>query len=320
MSELPEPKDEIETENEEFEIELDEQASERTKVEAEPQNEEPVQTEAVEETNEQDVSENEEELTDYTAGVQKRIEKLTYRRREAERREQAALEYAEALKNQVSQLQQQQESNSSAVVDQFGTRVASELETAKIAYQKAHEEGDTEALFQAQQNISRLALDQAKYEEAKKKLEVQREAPQQAEAIPAPAPAAPQQQAPAAEPDPKAQAWAEKNSWFGEDQSMTYAAFGIHRQLVEEEGYDPSSDEYYAELDTRIQNDFPSKFQPKKKPQQRVAAASNSASRATTKGGKKVITLSDSQKAIARKLNVPYEDYAKEVAKLQKDT
>ncbi len=316
MSELPEPNDPVEIENEEFEVELDEQTSEA--VEPETKNQEPVQTETVEETDEQDVSENEEELTEYTAGVQKRIEKLTYGRREAERREQAALEYAEALKNQVSQLQQQQESNSTAVVDQFGNRVASELETAKIAYQKAHEEGDAEALFNAQQNISRLALDQAKYEEAKRKLEVQREAPQQTE-VPQAQAQAPVQQA-AVEPDPRAQAWAEKNSWFGEDQSMTYAAFGIHRQLVEEEGYDPTSDDYYTELDSRIKNDFPSKFQSKKKPQQRVAGASNSASRTTTKGGKKVITLSDSQKAIARKLNVPYDVYAKEVAKLQKDT
>lgn len=317
LPELPEPKDDDETGTEEFEVELDEQTSETS--ESETKVEEPVETETVEETTEEDTSENEEELTEYTAGVQKRIEKLTYRRREAERREQAALEYAEALKNQVSQLQKQQESNSSAVIDQFGNRVASELETAKIAYQKAHEEGDAEALFQAQQNISRLALDQAKYEEAKRKLEVQREAPEEAQA---PQMQAPQAQAapPPVEPDPKAQAWAEKNTWFGEDQSMTYAAFGIHRQLVEEEGYDPTSDDYYAELDSRIKNDFPSKFQSKKKPQQRVAAASNSASRTTTKGGKKVITLTDSQKAIARKLNVPYDVYAKEVAKLQKDT
>lgn len=314
LPELPEPKDDDETGTEEFEVELDEQTSEpETKVE------EPVETETVEETTEEDASENEEELTEYTAGVQKRIEKLTYRRREAERREQAALEYAEALKNQVSQLQKQQETNSSAVVDQFGNRVASELETAKIAYQKAHEEGDAEALFQAQQNISRLALDQAKYEEAKRKLEVQREAPQEAQTPQAQTPQA-EAAPPPVEPDPKAQAWAEKNVWFGEDQSMTYAAFGIHRQLVEEEGYDPTSDDYYAELDSRIKNDFPSKFQSKKKPQQRVAAASNSASRTTTKGGKKVITLTDSQKAIARKLNVPYDVYAKEVAKLQKDT
>ena len=252
LPELPEPKDDDETGTEEFEVELDEQTSETP--ESETKVEEPVETETVEETTEEDTSENEEELTEYTAGVQKRIEKLTYRRREAERREQAALEYAEALKNQVSQLQKQQETSSSAVVDQFGNRVASELETAKIAYQKAHEEGDAEALFQAQQNISRLALDQAKYEEAKRKLEVQREAPQEAQAPQAPQ--APQAAPPPVEPDPKAQAWAEKNTWFGEDQSMTYAAFGIHRQLVEEEGYDPTSDEYYTELDSRIKNDF----------------------------------------------------------------
>jgi len=310
MSNLPEPNDDVEVET----FEIEEEQEQETSVPQEPEQQQEPESEP---EPEQETSSNEQELDEYSAGVQKRIEKLTYRRKEAERREQAALEYAEALKNQVSELQKQQESNSSAVVDQFGTRVASELETAKIAYAKAHEEGDAEALFDAQQKISRLALDQARYEEAKKKLEVQREAPVQTEALQTQAPqAAPTPQ----EPDPKAQAWAEKNTWFGEDQSMTYAAFGIHRQLVEEEGYDPTSDDYYAELDNRIQNDFPSKFASKKKPQQRVAAASTSASRATTKGGKRVISLTDSQKAIARKLNVPYEVYAKEVAKLQKES
>ena len=271
-------------------------------------------TDGVEAT--EDSEDNAEELSEYTQGVQKRIDRLTNKRREAERREQAALEYAESMKNQLEQMREQNQRNASSLVGEFGSRVESELEAAKIAYQKAHEEGDGEALFQAQQKISQIAIDQAKYQEARNRLEVEKEAPAQT-VDPVPA----QTRAPAAaqDPDPKAQAWADKNDWFGEDQSMTYAAFGIHRKLVEE-GYDPSSDDYYAEIDRQMKEDFPSKFEKSapKSGKPPVAAATNSSSRSPSKR-KRTIKLTESEKAIARKLNVPYEAYAKEVAKLNKD-
>tara|TARA_R100001086_G_scaffold78532_1_gene38095 strand:- start:2212 stop:3165 length:954 start_codon:yes stop_codon:yes gene_type:complete len=301
----------------EVEIEDDPAPSESTEATQEQTSTEDVDEGAAEETQASEESEdNAEELSDYSQGVQKRIDRLTNKRREAERREQAALEYAQSMKAQLDQLRQENQRTSSSLVGEFGSRVESELEAAKIAYQKAHEEGDGEALFQAQQKISQIAIDQAKYEEAKNRLEVEKENPAQT-VDPVPA----QTRAPAAaqEPDPKAQAWADKNEWFGEDQSMTYAAFGIHRKLVEE-GFDPSSDEYYAEIDRQMQQDFPSKFEKSspKSGKPPVAAATNSSSRSSSKR-KRTIKLTESEKAIARKLNVPYEAYAKEVAKLNKD-
>ena len=301
----------------EVEIEDDPAPSESTEATQEQTATEDVGEESADQTEAVESSENNaEELSEYTQGVQKRIDRLTNKRREAERREQAALDYAESMKTQLEQLREENQRSTTSLVGEFGSRVESELEAAKIAYQKAHEEGDAEALFQAQQKISQIAIDQAKYQEAKNRLEVEKEAPAQT-VNPVPA----QTRAPVTEqdPDPKAQAWADRNDWFGEDQSMTYAAFGIHRKLVEE-GYDPSSDEYYAEIDRQIQEDFPSKFEKSapKSGKPPVAAATNSGSRSSSKR-KRTIKLTESEKAIARKLNVPYEAYAKEVAKLNKD-
>jgi pyruvate/2-oxoglutarate dehydrogenase complex dihydrolipoamide acyltransferase (E2) component len=161
--------------------------------------------------------------------------------------------------------------------------------------------------------VSRITIDQDKHADAK--LRVERE-PEEYQAPQVPQ-QAPQQAAP--EPDPKAQAWAERNDWFGNDDTMTYAAFGIHRRLVEEEGFDPTSDEYYTELDKRIKGDFPQRFgqpvqptkeEPKKAAKPRVASAESTASRSSTKG-RRTVKLSQSQVAIAKKLGVPLEEYAK---------
>ena len=183
------------------------------------------------------------ELEDYSKSVQKRINKITKQYREEEAARKSAVDYAEAIKKQNDELKARLEKLDQSYVGEFGSRIESEVSTAKEEYRKAYEDGDPDAMFEAQQKISRLALEQANYNQAKQRQAEQAEQaaaePQQAAVQQAPA----QQQA----PDPKAEAWAEKNEWFGTDQTMTYAAFGIHKQLIEDEGFDPTSDEYYSE-------------------------------------------------------------------------
>ena len=192
---------------------------------------------------------------------------------------------------------------------EFGTRVDSQIEAAKQAYQKAYDDGDAEAMFEAQKNLSKLALDQAQLEQAKRRQEARAEEPveQQAQAQ--------QPQPQPAQPDPKAEAWAQKNEWFGADQTMTYAAFGVHRQLIEDEGFDPQSDEYYNELDNRMRKEFPHKFAAPTKGDTgpRVASAESTASRSKSTKGRRTVKLTPSQIAIAKRLNVPLEEYAKYV-------
>ena len=164
-------------------------------------------------------------------------------------------------------------------VGEFGNRVEADAAAAKEAYRKAYEDGDADGMFEAQQRISRIALEQARYEEAKRRNEQRQQQPAPAE------PAAPPSRAAAAAPDPKAEAWAQKNEWFGTDQTMTYAAFGIHRQLIEDEGFDPSSDEYYSELDKRVRTEFPHKFaEAKRDSGPRVASAGSTASKSSSPG------------------------------------
>jgi hypothetical protein len=249
---------------------------------------------------------NEDELENYSESVQRRIRKLTGKYREEERQRNAAVEYAEAVKKQNDELQNRLNKLDESYVGEFGTRLESQVLSAKEAYKKAHEEGDADAMFDAQQNISRLAMEQARYDEIKRR------------GVPAADPAPQQvqqqvQQKPPAQPDPKAEAWAEKNNWFGSDQTMTYAAFGIHRQLIEDEGFDPASNEYYTELDRRIRTEFPHKFQGSKRDTgPRVASAESTASKSSSKR-RRTVRLTPSQIAIAKRLNVPLEEYAKYV-------
>ena len=252
-------------------------------------------------------AEKEDELEAYSESVQRRIRTLTGKYREEERQRQAAVEYAESVKKQNEELKSRLEKLDQSYVGEFGNRVESQVEAAKEAYKKAYDEGDADAMFEAQKNISRLAIEQSKYEQAKQKSEQKaqqtEEAPQQA---------APQQ-APA-KPDPKAEEWATRNEWFGTDQTMTYAAFGIHRQLIEEEGFDPTSDEYYSELDRRVRTEFPQKFKEAgRNTGPRVASAESTASKSSTKKGRRTVKLTPSQIAIAKRLNVPLEEYAKYV-------
>ena len=308
-----------EEETKETIIELEEEVVEEAAETEEPQQEsepetqvEPEQESEPEvEASAEEGEQSDEELESYSEGVQRRIRKLTAKYREEERQKQAAVEFAENVQKQNKDLEKQLKEREESYVGVYGGSIEREVEAAKAAYKTAHEEGDPEALFAAQQRISQLALEQSKYEEAKLKIEKEQAAAEQA--VETPQQQAPVQQAAAPQPDPKAQAWADKNPWFGEDESMTYAAFGIHRRLVEEEGFDASSDDYYSELDKRLRADFPTKFEaPKEKARVRVASADSSSSRSSKKG-RRTVKLTDSQVAIARKLGVPLEEYAKYV-------
>ena len=293
---------ELDTEetNDEIEV-ITEETEEQSEPETQESDQEPDQAPVKKEGDDED------EIENYSESVQRRIRKLTAKYREEERQRQAAIDYAEAVKKQNEQLQTQLRTREESYVGEFGSRVEHEAEAAKEAYKRAHEEGDVDAMYDAQQRISKIALEKARYEEAQARFERDKE---QQVATPVEQPV--QQSAPT--PDPKAQEWAEKNTWFGEDQSMTYAAFGIHRQLVEEEGFDPTADEYYTELDKRIRSDFPNRFQDtaRKSGKPRVASAESTASRSSNKG-RRTVKLTESQVAIAKRLGVPLEEYAKYV-------
>jgi len=251
-------------------------------------------------------SENGDDLSEYSDSVKKRISKLTNRFREEERQRQAAVEYAEAVKKQNEELKTRIDKLDTTYVGEFDTRVQSQSIAAKEAYKKALEEGNADSMYEAQQNISRIALEESKLSQLKADRETKAEQAQQPQAQ------QPQVQQPQAKPDPKAEVWAKQNTWFGQDQTMTYAAFGLHKTLIEEEGFDATSDEYYTELNTRIRSAFPQKFQ-KKSNAPRVASAGTTASKSSSPKGRRTVKLTASQIAIAKRLNVPLEEYAKYV-------
>ena len=306
MQEEKEKVEEVEEEGQE--IELPEEVSEDA----------PAMETKEEEKPEEEVKESEKEETDeldnYSDSVKKRISKLTSKFREEERQRQAAIEYAEAVKKQNEELQSRLSKLDTTYVGEFDTRVQSQSIAAKEAYRKAVEDNDVDAMYEAQQNISRIALEEARLNQIKQQREEQAKAQEANGAAPAPAqPSA--TPPPPPKPDPKAEEWAQKNTWFGQDQTMTYAAFGLHKQLIEEEGFDATSDEYYTELDNRIRTEFPHKFQEtqKKSSGPRVASAGTTASKSSSPKGRRTVKLTPSQIAIAKRLNVPLEEYAKYV-------
>jgi len=283
-------------------------------VELKPSKKEETETEVVEEkeTIEGTKETKKDEREEYSDGVKKRIDKLTYKIREAERREKEALSFAEQVKKEKDELQGKFDKLDDGYVNEFTGRVKSELETAKVALKQAVSAGDVDAQVAANQALAKLAIE----EERIKATEDQRK--NQEELLKTTGQVGQQTvqnniTAPT-KPDPKAEAWAEKNEWFGKDEAMTYASFGIHKKLVEEEGFDPTSDEYYEEIDNRLQKEFPHKFnsggevQEGKQPVQTVASANR-----TTRSGRKTVRLTPSQVAIAKKLGVPLEEYAKYV-------
>jgi DNA repair exonuclease SbcCD ATPase subunit len=267
--------------------------------------------EVVEEAVEEQVAESaqkKDELDQVSESVQKRIDKLTYKMREAERQRDEAVSYASNINKDNSRLKDRLKTSDTSLFKEYDSRINSDIERAKINLREAQDSGDGSAIADATERLSRASAEaeNLKRLSAQQKIKQEKEVDQKNEEYKPTL--QPQQQS--APPDPKAEAWASKNSWFGEDQAMTFAAFGIHKELVDQ-GVDPASDSYYNEVDKRIKDYFPQKFSNEQAaPVQQVAASSRGA------GGKRAsrkVKLTPSQVAIARKLNVPLEEYAKHI-------
>ena len=253
------------------------------------------------------------EMDDYGKKVQSRIDKLTKRVRETERREQAAVQYAQGVQAEAETLKQKARTLDAGYVGEFASRVEAETVDAKQALKVAIETGDPEAQANAQQRLARLAIEgervkstQAQRERLKKEMVARGVDPNQPQM---PRQPQPQQAPPPPPPDPKAEDWAEKNEWFGQDEPMTLTSFSIHRKLMEE-GFDPASDMYYNEIDKRMKETFPHKFEQVSTPNQTVASVNRGGQVGARKG---TVRLTPSQVAIAKKLGVPLSEYAKYV-------
>jgi len=271
--------------------------------------EQEVEVEEPKEKEQEVVSEaSEEELDSYSKGVQSRIKKLTEKYRQEERDKGEAVRLSQQLLEENNKLKGRVKALDTGYLSEYGTRLESQTDAAKRLYKEAYEAGDTDRMLEAQQALSNIAVQQQQYNTAKVRAEQQAKVPVQQQQQ-----AAPQQQQQAApQPDERAVKWKDKNNWFGKDRIMTTAAYTLHQQLTEEEGFDPTTEEYYTEVDKRIRMEFPHKFQAAKKTGggSQVASAGNSASRSKTPG-RRSVKLSHSQVAIAKKLGVPLEEYAK---------
>jgi hypothetical protein len=252
-------------------------------------------------------SDNSKAVEEYSEGVKKRIAKLTKKMREAERQKEEAIQYARRVTAEKNELGKTATSLDKNYTQEMEGRIASSIAAAQSKLAIAREQGDAKAEVEALTSISQLGYEQGKLAEIKS-----RHAMQEKEAKARPVlPTQPVQQTPP--PDPRAEEWASRNEWFGKDSAMTYTAFDLHRKITEEEGLDPQSDEYYVEIDKRIRLEFPHKFGKTKveqtsKPTQNVASATRS-----SKAGRKSVRLTSSQVAIAKKLGVPLEEYAKQL-------
>jgi len=310
------PMVDIDTSGPEQEIELNDEAQTEEQVETKEQDTSPEsqaastedasgeKQEADEEKDKKDL-----ELENYSKDVQRRIAKLTGKWREAQRQRDEAIEFARAQKAQREEYMKKYSSIEQAGVKDREERIKSGLIAAQTKLAQARANDDVAAEVEAQKEIARLGYEEARLVEAKKTAEETPKAEKKVDEIPA----FNQQQQPQQKVDPKAEAWGAKNKWFGTDTAMTYTAFDIHSKL-EAEGYDPQSDEYYAEIDKRIRLEFPHKFatntdkvEETTKPVQTVASATRS-----TKSGRKTVRLTPSEVAIAKKLGVSLEDYAKQ--------
>jgi len=296
--ELEEPKEKVEVENEV--VENDTKPADTS----EKSDEQPV----VQETSDEKQETKKEELEDYSEGVKKRIAKLTKKWREAERQREAALEYAKGVQEESSKLKTRVSNLEPSYVNAMESKVAAGIQAAQAKLAAAREAGDIKTEVEAQKDIARLGVEEARVATMKQRAAAEikqtKEPEKTLDQVIAP------QQAVA---DPKAEEWAENNPWFGQDSAMTYTAFDLHEKLTKEEGFDPNTDEYYAEVDKRMRLDFPHKFvktEPKEttKPTQTVASATRS-----VKPGRKTVRLTSSQVAIAKKLGVPLEEYAKQL-------
>ena len=252
-------------------------------------------------------SDNSKAVEEYSEGVKKRIAKLTKKMREAERQKEEAIQYARRVTAEKNELGKTATSLDKNYTQEMEGRIASSIAAAQSKLAIAREQGDAKAEVEALTSISQLGYEQGKLAEIKS-----RHAMEEKEAKARPVlPTQPVQQTPP--PDPRAEEWASRNEWFGKDSAMTYTAFDLHRKITEEEGIDPQSDEYYVEIDKRIRLEFPHKFGNTKteqtsKPTQNVASATRS-----SKAGRKSVRLTSTQVAIAKKLGVPLEEYAKQL-------
>ena len=255
-------------------------------------------------------TDNKKELEEYSEGVKKRIAKLTKKMREAERQREAAIDYARKIQVEKDSLAGRLTKLDTGYVSEMERRIKSSMESAAAKLAQARADGDLKSEIAAQTEISKLGYEEARLLDLKSR---QSEAKEVEPKIQLNQQQAVQQEQPIT-PDPKAQSWAGKNTWFGQDEAMTYTAFGLHKKLVDEEGYDAQSDEYYAEIDKRIRLEFPHKFATTApttpvKPVQNVA----SANRSGKNSNRKIVRLTPSQVAIAKKLGVPLEEYAKHI-------
>ena len=289
-----EPVVSVPSEGESVDVNLQEETKQQKKDEAQP--------EVVTEETPQG-----EELEEYSDKVKKRIDKLTGKLREAERREQASFQYAKRVADENKKLKAKSNSLDQSYIQEFEARTQIETKKAEQDLQNAIQAGDAEAQVAAQKAIARLSIDNERLMATKEAKESKKE--DQEEDVTQPPQDVPKRI------DPKAEAWAEKNPWFGKDEAMTYASFGIHKNLVEEKQMNPNSDEYYAEVDRRRREEFPHKFgvesSESTRPVQPVASAGRSTTQSTS--GRKTVRLSPSQVHIAKRLGVPLEEYAKYV-------
>jgi len=301
----------IDTSGDEVEIVLDEQQSKNEK-ETKDHGEvkEEISVQEIKEENAEQAQES-DGLDDYSESVKKRISNLTKKYREAERQREEALKYAEGLKKQYEDSQTKYSQLDKGYLSEFESRVTTQTEVVKDNLKRAIQARDADAIVKAQEQLAQLTLDNERLK-ATKKLEEEKSAQIQTQTI-SQQPQQYQQPQPQ-QPDPKAEKWARDNAWFGQDEAMTYAAFGIHKKLIEEEGFDAQSDEYYNEINSRMRKEFPHKFSgeanvgKQSKPVQTVASAKR-----VNKDGRRSVRLTPSQVAIAKRLGVPLEEYARYV-------
>ena len=261
---------------------------------------------------EEEQKSSEDEYKQYSESVQKRINQLTKRAREAERQREEAVNFAQQVQRENQSVKERLNNLDKSYIDEYGSRVSSEQQRAKEELKAAIETGDTDRQLQAQEKISQLAVAADRHAQAKAQREVQAQRFEQEQEQQVQYQPAPQQQ----RPDPKAEAWAEQNSWFGQDSAMTFAAFGIHKELVETQGMDGASDEYYDVLDKRMREEFPHKFQDETEEEaapRRTTQTVAGVSRPAKKGRGRQVKLTPSQVTIAKRLGVPLEEYAKYV-------
>ena len=265
-------------------------------------------------TNVRDKSSGDEELDNYSQSVQKRIRELTAKRHAAAEEAQAAVQYAQQIQAENNQMKQRLQQMSVGYNTEAEGRLKAQESQAKRALAEAMEAGDYEKVADAQEAISKIAIAKERVRLQKAKIAKQQQVAKQQAQV---AQQRPQQQAaPQQAPDPKLQSWLGKNEWFGQDRLMTRAAQAIHEQLVLEEGFDPTSDDYYKEIDTRMRREMPQKFKEKRSNAQTVAPASGNG-RSVKSGRKKAVELTPGQVAFAKKMRIPLDRYAKEVARLE---